>query len=220
MLFLYWFGGLIAEFVGGSRVTNLFILGGLAGGILFMILFNTMPFFSQRLGTSLLGASGGVFAVVFGAATLLPDYEFRIFLIGYVKIKYIALFYLVLSFIQLGGINSGGNIAHLGGALMGYLYIRSLQRGTDLGAWIQSVFGFFRSIFKPEKKSVAPKRKFFSEAPVKTPASNQGISQSKPSEFSVGQDEIDAILDKINRSGYESLSKEEKQKLFKASQQD
>ena len=219
MLFLFWFGRLIEEYIGGSRVTNLYILGGLAGGVLYIALFNFIPYFKGNVAASaMMGASGSVYAIVFGAATLLPDYTFRVLFLGDVKIKYIAFFYLVVSFIQIGGINAGGNISHIGGALMGYGYIKALQGGTDMGTWIQAILNFFKGIFRtpPPKKTI--RKTSFSEATVKK-SSGKMQQSSSPNPSAVGQDEIDTILDKISKSGYESLSKEEKIKLYKASRQ-
>jgi membrane associated rhomboid family serine protease len=218
MLFLYWFGLLVEEYIGGSRVTNLYILGGVAGAVLYLLMYNLLPYFSNQVASSvMLGASGGVFAVVFGAATLLPDYSFRILLIGDVKIKYIAWFYLVLSFIDLSGGNAGGNAAHIGGSILGFAYVKLLQSGTDLGVGLQWFLNLFKNAFKPRPKKTLPRRVSFSEAVSK----NKSASNSSTSNVnrSVGQDEIDMMLDKINKSGYESLTKDEKMKLFKASQQ-
>ncbi|HXA02765.1 MAG TPA: rhomboid family intramembrane serine protease [Cytophagaceae bacterium] len=198
MLGLYWFGRIIHEFIGNRRLINLYILGGLAGGILYLIFYNTIPFFRQQASVSImLGASASVFAIAAGAATLAPDYRFNLLFIGPVRIIFIVGFYIIVSFIGMKQGNAGGNIAHLGGAFLGFVYIRLLQRGTDLGKPINIIAGWIKNIGKPKMKVY----------------SNKNKDLSHPS-----QSEIDAILDKISRSGYESLSKEEKQKLFKASQ--
>jgi len=127
-----------------------------------------------------------------------------------VRIKYIAAFYVVVSFLGSTGGNAGGNIAHLGGALVGWLYISQLRSGNDLGAWIIGFINWIKSFFiaTPKIKVThrsAPKQ---SKARTKAPGSDSAKSE---------QEEIDAILDKISHSGYDSLSKEEKQKLFNAS---
>jgi membrane associated rhomboid family serine protease len=204
MLGLYWFGNLIVEYLGNRRLVNLYLLGGLAGGLFFLLLFNLVPFFREMhaSGSGLIGASGAVFAVVIGAATLLPDYSFFLIFFGPVKIKYIAWLFVFVSFIGSVQENAGGNVAHLGGALLGFIFIKQLKRGNDIGKPISKTGDFFSKVFykKPEMK-ISHKGKA-QEAKYETP----------------DQKEIDAILDKINRSGYESLSREEKQKLFKASQ--
>ena len=215
MLFLYWFGKIIKEFLGGSKVVNLYILGGLAGGIFYILIYNTIPFFAERIDSSMmLGASAGVFAVVVGAATFMPNYTILLMFIGPVRIKYIAIFYVILAFAQTTGANAGGELAHLGGAALGFFYIKQLQQGTDWGKWIHGLFAFFKSFFKSQPKVKVTYRKTS-----KTKGTKKGQSSttaSKPIE-SASQEEIDAILDKISHSGYESLSKEEKQKLFNAS---
>jgi len=209
MLFLYWFGKLIDEYLGNRRLINLYLLGGFAGGLTFLLMANLVPDFNLR-NIYLLGASGGVFAVVVGAATLMPNYTFFMFLLGPVRIKYIAGFFIVLSYVGLAtGGNIGGDLAHLGGALMGFLFITQLNKGIDLGRPLTRVNEWLSSLFRPKPKMKVTYR---NTTPVsaKTPAATYS---GMPDD-----DEIDAILDKINRSGYESLTKEEKQKLFRASQ--
>ena len=158
----------------------------------------------------MLGASAGVFAIVVGAATLMPNYTIYLLLLGPVKIKYIAIFYVLLSFFNVPGENAGGAIAHLGGAGLGFLYVKQIQKGNDLGGWIFSVIGFFKSFFIRQ-----PKIKVTYNSGKKTETkskANKGTPSPAPN-----QAEIDSILDKISTSGYESLSKSEKQKLFNAS---
>ncbi|MDX2190632.1 MAG: rhomboid family intramembrane serine protease [Bacteroidota bacterium] len=206
MIFLYWFGQLITEFLGNKRLVNLYILGGIAGGILYLVMYNTIPYFSVKAyNTALLGASGAVYAVVLGAATLLPDYTFYLIFIGPVRIKYIAAAYLILSFAQMIGPNAGGNIAHLGGGIMGMLYIWQLRRGNDWGKPIEKMSSFFNDLFKPRPKI---------EVSYKSTTKKKMVSNDDD----ISQAELDAILDKISKFGYEKLTKEEKQKLFKASQ--
>jgi len=214
MLFLYWFGRIIQEFLNSKRVISLYVLGGLAGGVLYMLIYNFIPFFTDRVEmSSMLGASAGVFAIVVGAAVFMPNYTFFLMFIGPVKIKYIAIFYVFMSFIGTTGANAGGEIAHLGGALVGWLYISQLNQGTDIGSWVISFINFVKSLFKPQ-----PKIKVTHRAGNRRPT--QGSTSRKSGSSSGGetpQSEIDAILDKISEKGYESLSKEEKQKLFNAS---
>lgn len=208
LLWLYWFGKIIMEFLGSNRLLSLYVLGGIAGGLFYMLIYNILPFFASQVDyAKMLGASAGVFAVVVAAATLYPNYTFFLFLIGPVKIKYIALFYVIVSFAETTGSNAGGNLAHLGGALLGFLFIRQLQKGTDLGKPVIHTLDYIQSFFvsKPKIK-VTYSRKPSAKAAPKT--------AHKPNS---NQEEIDLILDKISESGYESLSKEEKQKLFNAS---
>lgn len=212
MLFLYWFGRVVRDYLGSSKVINLYILGGLAGGLFYIFLYNVIPFFADRVENSILfGASAGVFGVVVGAATLMPNYTFFLLFIGPVRIKYIALFYVILSFANMTGSNAGGDIAHLGGAVLGFFYIKQLQKGKDWGTFIDSTLTFIKSFFKKQSKIKVS----YSNKDKST--SSYSSSSSKKNSSEASQEEIDAILDKISQSGYESLTKEEKQKLFNAS---
>jgi membrane associated rhomboid family serine protease len=216
MLFLYWFGKIIKEFLGGSKVVNLYVLGGLAGGVFYILIYNTIPFFAERIDSSMmLGASAGVFAVVVGAATFMPNYTILLMFIGPVRIKYIAIFYVILAFAQTTGSNAGGELAHLGGAALGFIYIKQLQQGTDWGKWIHSFFAFIKSFFvRQPKVKVSYRKSAKAKSQSKSTSSQSATAKSLDS---TSQEEIDAILDKISQFGYESLSKEEKQKLFNAS---
>ena len=201
MLMLYWFGRIITEHIGNRRLINLYILGGIIAGAFYLLMFNFIPFFIQRIPElGLIGSSGSVFAIVVAAATLLPNYTVYMMFFGPIRIVYIAVFYIIVSFLGTIEHNAGGNIAHLGGALIGFIYIRQLQRGTDIGQPINAIAAWIKKLRQPRMKiSYINKDKFHHD-------------------LSPSQKEIDDILDKISRSGYESLSKEEKQKLFKASQ--
>lgn len=198
MLFLYWFGKIIQDNIGNNAVISLYVLGGIIGGLSYMALFNIIPYYENRISESLmLGASAGVFSIVAGSATLLPNYTFYLLFLGPVRIKYIALFYILLSFLDVTGSNAGGEIAHLGGAFIGYLFIRQLQNGINMGEGIINIINLFnRQKNKKEREETI-------------------INEEQKSDIS--QDEIDNILDKISESGYSSLSKKEKEKLFNAS---
>jgi len=208
LLFLYWFGSLIMEFLGSQKFVNLYVLGGLAGGLFYILIYNTLPYFASQVDTSrMLGASAGVYAVVVGAATFMPNYTISLILLGPVRIKYIAIFYVILSFAQSAGPNAGGELAHLAGAGLGFLYIKQLQNGNDLGKPLSSFFTFIKSFFVRQ-----PKVKVSYRNAQKKKANGRTNSSARSK-----QEEIDAILDKISESGYDSLTKEEKQKLFDAS---
>ncbi|GAA4441917.1 rhomboid family intramembrane serine protease [Pontibacter saemangeumensis] len=216
MLNLYWFGQLVREYLGEKKLLSLYILGGIAGGVLYLLSYNFIPYFADRAAYSMMiGASASVLAIVVGAATLLPNFSFNLILIGPIKIKYIAAFLVLLSISGAVGDNAGGNIAHIGGAVIGWVFVKQLQRGNDMGRPVHAVIGFFSRLFSRRPKLKVTHRN--TGAP--TTASRGGGSafgtSGKPS-----QNEIDRILDKISSSGYESLSKEEKQKLFQASQKD
>ena len=204
MISLYWFGKLFIEYLGNDRLIALYVLGAIAGGIVYLSLYNSVPFFMQRANSAgMVGASGAIFAIMVGCATLLPNYTFYLMFFGPVRIKYIALIFIVVSFIGTVSANAGGNLAHLGGAAIGYLYVRQLQSGRNLGNWITWILDKIKSIrFRRVKMKI-----------------NRGQTTSGNNSFpgqAVSQKEIDTILDKISAGGYDSLSREEKEKLFRA----
>ncbi len=209
MLVFYWFGKIFIEYLGSDKLIAIYVLGAIAGGVFYLLVYNTIPFYTERIPLhGMVGASAAVYAVLVATATLLPDYTFFLLFIGPVRIKYIALGYIVISFLGSVGGNAGGNIAHLGGALMGYVYIKQMQVGVNWGGWITSVLVWIRGLFTTQSKVKVTYR---STEP-KSKTTKSGSGQTKAS-----QDEIDAILDKISDRGYESLTKEEKEKLFNAS---
>lgn len=208
MLNLYWFGQLLREYLGSQRLLSIYILGAFAGAAFFLLFFNVLPVFAPSVGVPMLGASASVVAIIVAAATLLPDYTFVMFLLGAVKIKWIALVVVVvLSVANIFQGNPGGGIAHLGGALLGYVFIRQQQAGRDLGRPVYAVGNWVGRLF--ERRPTGSMKVTHRTSSASRPAA------AKPAEAT----DVDAILDKISRSGYESLSKDEKQKLFRASQQ-
>jgi membrane associated rhomboid family serine protease len=196
MLWFYWFGQIFEEYLGNKRTLGLYILGGLAGAFLFVLSFNTLPLFTHTnaaLGGPLVGASASVMAIMVATATLLPNYTISLILIGPVRLKWLVLFFIIIDFLGIVGPNAGGEIAHLGGGLIGFIYIKQLQKGHD---WVGSIAGIFK------------------------PKSNLKVVSTNPSRNSSDfprQEEIDHILDKISKSGYDSLNKQEKEILFRAS---
>lgn len=210
MLVLYWFGRLFVEYLGSDKLIALYLMGGLAGGIAYLLAYNTIPFFvtqSQTFSIGMVGASASVDAIVVATATLLPNYTFYLLFFGPVKIKYIAAITIFLSFLGTIGSNAGGNIAHLGGALMGFLYLKQLQSGINWGSWITVTLDWFKDLFKEKPKVKVSYRKERPTTSKAHPVNQPGFTQ----------EEIDRILDKISAGGYESLTKEEKEKLFNAS---
>ncbi|WDF56013.1 rhomboid family protein [Mucilaginibacter sp. KACC 22063] len=205
MLWLYWMGQLFEEYLGTKRTVGLYIMGGLLGALLFVTAFNLVPAFSQSELlplTTVAGASASVMAIVIATATLLPNYTIFLMFLGPVKLKWVALFYVLFDFLSIAGPNAGGEIAHLGGALMGFIYVKQLQRGNYLGEG-------FTNLFKPNPK-------------IKVVSHNTGYQRSagRNANNYPAQEEIDRILDKISQSGYDSLNKNEKEILFRASNKD
>ncbi len=196
MLWLFWMGRIFESFQSAKKITFLYLFGGLAGAFLYILAYNTIPAFQQNSFNAIaVGASAAVSAIVIATATLLPNYSIHLLLFGAVRLKWIALIYIALDILSLTGGNAGGHVAHLGGALFGFLFIKSYQNGKDWSL--------------PFERLVQPKKK------LKVVSRNFNTDSSTPEE--PDQDTIDAILDKISQSGYESLTKKEKNILFKAS---
>ena len=203
MLILYWTGSLFAEYLGNEKLWATYVLGAITGGLAYLIMFNISPAFSQQVNHShLMGASAGVIAVMVGIATLLPDYTVQLLLIGPVKLKYVALVSILIYFISIPLGNAGGQIAHLGGALFGYIMIKQLKKGNDITSWLSNLF----------KKRSSRKSK------MTVVRSSKPVPDSVYVEAAISKQEaIDKVLDKINKSGFDSLSKEEKDVLYNAS---
>lgn len=200
MLWLFWLGQIFLDFLNKKQFIFTYICGGLAGGVTFLLLYNFIPVFAERAQFDLLlGSSASVMAVVVGAATLLPDYAIRMLFFGNVKLKYLALVFIILDLIGIAGANPGGSLSHLGGALFGFLYIRGLQNGKD-----------WSKLFSKRRR----------KKPVMRVVPNDEPRRPKSTQRVLDQEYIDTILDKISQHGYDKLTKEEKDALFKASKQD
>jgi membrane associated rhomboid family serine protease len=198
MLWLYWMGQLFIEYLGERKFVYTYILGGLSGGLLYLIvsaLTNSPP-------SLLMGASAGIMAIIIAVAVLLPNYPIFLFLIGEVKLKYVALGAFILTSIIDFSSNSGGKISHIGGALYGWIYVWQGRRGYDFANILNSFFKRIGNIFSSDKS--------------KSKRAKMTVSRGGKSDK---QKRIDDILDKISRSGYDSLSKEEKDFLFKSSKE-
>jgi hypothetical protein len=197
---------LLHEYLGNIRVYQVYFLGGIFGGLLYMFAYNVFPVFSSDLNTSFaLGASAGVLAIVAATATLLPTYTVMLFGVFSVQLRYIAIFSVLVDLLNIPSSNAGGRIAHLGGALAGFLFIKYLYTNNTLTNAIHSVSSFFKNIFK-QKPTLTVHHK--SDFRIK----QQPENTSKPN-----QADVDAILEKISKSGYESLTAKEKELLFRAS---
>ena len=214
MLVLYWFGRVFVDFLGSQKLINLYVIGAIAGGLTYLLAYNLIPFYANRVNMfdGMVGASAAVYAISVATATFWPDHKFYMLFFGPVKIKYLVGIYLFFSFLGSVGGNAGGNLAHLGGALIGFVYARQLPKGTDLGAWVFKTMEFIRSFFIKKPKIKVSHRQSSSK---KSP--HKASSESRSGSANYSQSEIDKILDKISESGYDSLSKDEKEKLFNAS---
>ena len=188
MIMLFYFGNILVNYFGDKRLLNVFFNGILFGGIIYIISYNLFPVFTG-VSSKMIGSSAGVMAILFYITSYNPNHTIRFFFVN-IKLLYIAVFLLLMDIIQIPVENSGGHIAHLGGALIGFLMFRSFKG-------INFVDIYTNLSTKKNNKKIKRNKTF----------SGSNFDQKK----------IDSILDKISESGYESLTKEEKNYLFKAS---
>jgi membrane associated rhomboid family serine protease len=206
MLWLYWFGRIFLEYLDERKLVAVYLLGGISGALVYILSFNIFPAFTGVVADSVaIGASASVMAIVIAIAAYVPDYTIQLFLFGRIKIKYMALAIFILTSIMDFSVNSGGKLAHIGGAFFGYFYIINLRHGHDIGKGFNRIIDFFATIFKPRKKLKVTYKKV---------ATEYDYNKIRVEH----QKRINNILDKISKGGYESLTKEEKEALFKESQ--
>jgi membrane associated rhomboid family serine protease len=208
LLMLHFAGRLFLTFFNPKQFLSLYFVSVLFSGLFYLLCYFVLPSL-QNTNTALVGASAGIMAVLFATIAYSPFMVIRMFLFGNVKLWYIAVALIVIDLFQLTLNNTGGHLAHLGGAFFGYLYVFFLKRGTDIGAWFYPILGLFDKDFRHSKKT-----------PFKKVHRNYQTPEVKKESKIVRKDKVqqqtDEILDKISRSGYDSLSKEEKDFLFKA----
>ncbi|HYD92116.1 MAG TPA: rhomboid family intramembrane serine protease [Flavobacterium sp.] len=202
MLMLYFAGRVFLTFFTQKQLFGLYILSAMFAGFIFMVSYTFV--FGQW--AKMVGASAAIMAILVAAATYAPYYQVRLLLIGTVKLWHIAIVFIALDLIYASAENTGGHIAHLAGSLFGFLYIRLLQNGTDLSKGVSAILNGVANIFKPKKST--PFKKVH-----RNPVQSSKKSTAKPKDIT--QQQIDDILDKISKSGYDSLTKEEKEFLFK-----
>jgi membrane associated rhomboid family serine protease len=208
MLMLNFAGRLFLTFFTQKQYFSLYILGGLFAGIVYILGYMSFPALMHSQAT-LIGASASVMAILFGTVAYSPLMELRLFLFGNVKLWHIALVLLIIDLVDISVSNTGGHLAHLGGAFFGYLYISQLKNGRDIGAWFTWLVDSISALFSGKKQNTFKKvHRNYTKKP-NAPAARI-ITKDKT------QQQIDEILDKISRSGYDSLSKEEKDFLFRA----
>ena len=209
MLWLYWFGQLFLAFFSARHFRGLYLLGGLCGGLLYMLAYNVFPYFSPYIhGSYLLGASASVLAIVVATAVREPEYRVSLMLFGQIRLKYLALIMVVTDLLFITSNNAGGHIAHLGGALAGWWFARGISQGYDITSWVNACIDFLGGLFV--KRQRKPKMKVHVN---NARTADYDYNANKKAQ----SDEIDRILEKLKKSGYSSLSDEEKRKLFEAS---
>lgn len=196
-LWLFFIGRLFLDYFTPKQLLNFYLLGTLVGGIFYLTAYNYFPIFRGQT-VPLVGASAGISAIVIGLATYIPNYQLHFRFIGYIKVWHLATFFIVMDLIGLAGSNGGGHFSHLGGALLGYLYVTQASNKKI------NLFDSIASMFKSKKK---PLRTVYKSKKPKT--------STKTTKKDGNQEKVDAILDKISKSGYDALSKEEKEFLFK-----
>lgn len=209
MLWLYWFGQLFLSFFSARHFRGLYLLGGICGGLFYMLALNVFPYFTPYIYIStLLGASASVLAIVVATAVREPEYRVNFMFIGTVRLKYVALFMVVTDLLFVTSGNGGGHIAHLGGALAGWWFAWSLRKGKDVTKWINGVLDGCSGVWS-KLSSKKPKMKVSKGGR----AADYDYNARKKQQ----SEEIDRILDKLKKSGYGSLTTEEKKRLFDAS---
>jgi membrane associated rhomboid family serine protease len=203
ILWLYWMGRIFLGYFDQQKLVTLYLSGGLWGGLFYLAAYNLFPAFEDTVPVSqLLGASASVIAIVVALAFYAPNHSIYLMFVGQVRMKYLALVSVILYIIGISSTNAGGNLAHLGGAFWGMVYVLQLKRGRDLGKGVSGLFAWLGKVFKPKPKIKVTYRK-----------TSDDIEYNR--QRNQNQMVINEILDKISKSGYDSLTKEEKEILFR-----
>ncbi len=211
MIMLHFSGKLFMEYLSEKQLLKTYILSGLSGALFFVLAYNLFPVFSASLPYAMaLGASASVLGVLFTIAVYVPDYSVNLVFIGRVKLKHIAIVFIIIDLLSIPKGNAGGHIAHIGGAFWGFLYAYQLKKGNEIFTWFDHFnWNMFIKPFYKKRKKHPFKDVYKGEKPI----SDEQFNTRKKA----NQEKIDKILDKIAKSGYESLSKEEKEILFNQS---
>jgi membrane associated rhomboid family serine protease len=213
MLLVYFVGRIFLNLFDARRFLNVYLLGVIMGGLFFFLGYNIFPAFFN-INAYLIGASAGASAILIFICAYIPNQEVRLIFFN-VKLWYIGAFVVLMDLIQLPASgNAGGHLAHLGGALLGYWYARQLVNGTDIGAGFSRFLDVIVNLFKGSEKKAILKTVYQNKKGRATTTSKAQYDKQ------TSQKKIDAILDKISKSGYESLSKAEKDFLFQAGKED
>jgi membrane associated rhomboid family serine protease len=208
MLMLYFGGRLFSEFLSDKKMLRVYLGAGIAGALMYVLAYNLLPAYAVEKQYSVaIGASASALGIFVAIATYVPNFMVSLFMLIEVRLKYVAIFLVVLDVINLDNGNAGGHFTHLGGALFGFLYARSLKQGSD---WFDAILKPFVAL----KKTLMPRSRSLKKV-YESATGHSGSSAFQRDKMK--QEVIDRILDKISRSGYNSLSKEEKEILFHAS---
>lgn len=205
MLCLYWFGSLFSRFFTSQQLVATYILGGIAGGVVYITAYHLFPFLSYGF---LVGASASILSLLIAVAYRAPYYRLHLLLIGEVSLKTVAFVWVILDLLSITQENAGTHWAHFGGIAYGFFFAYLLHKGTDITAYPQMIWHNLKTLFGKKKKSTRVK------------ANYQDVRFESDGDYNARKarekQEIDLILDKIKRSGYSALSEEEKRKLFEA----
>ncbi|MBN1598605.1 MAG: rhomboid family intramembrane serine protease [Bacteroidales bacterium] len=208
LIWFFWFGRIFLRYLNEKQLIATYLLGGIFGAALFILSYNVLPGLIVHMPMAeALGASASVTAIIIAISFYAPNYTVNLIFIGPVKIKYIAIFFIITDLLQIASENAGGHIAHLGGAIYGYLFAMRLKQGKDVGKFLNNFFDFIVNLFKRQPKMKVSYRN-----------NTKGMDDMEYNKTKAeAQKEIDRILDKIAKSGYDSLTKKEKETLFKMS---
>ena len=212
MLWLFFFGGMFLRWFSPRQLGGLYIIGGLFGALFFAVFYNLLPAF-QGVNASLMGASASILALGIAVAFYRPEEPVSLFLLGTIKLKWLAIVMVVMDVLSLNGSNAGGSMAHLGGAVAGLVFGLTLRQNIDITRWINPFIDGLTNLFRPRPKMKVTYQRSKSEQTYKAPDVEQEYRDNRKAEM----DRLDTILDKIKKSGYDSLTAQEKQYLFESS---
>jgi membrane associated rhomboid family serine protease len=206
LLMLNFSGRVFTTFYTERQLLGLYFSGAVFAGLFYMLGYAMFPALSG-VSTSLIGASASVMAILFAAVAYAPMMSIRLMIFGTVRLWHIALVLTLIDLVQLAAENTGGHLSHLAGAGFGYMFTRMIKSGIDIGSWPASIIDSVSWLWGGGKRPFKAVHKTYREQGKKSP---RIVTRSKV------QQQIDEILDKISKSGYDSLTKEEKEFLFKA----
>jgi membrane associated rhomboid family serine protease len=216
MLGIYWFGRIVGDLLGNRRVLPIYILGTITGLIVYFCVRNFSAY-STGIPPYAMGASAAMMAMTAAAATVAPDYLFNILFIGPVKLKYLAALTIFLNMIAIAeNANTGGSFAHLGGAIFGWFFVRQLQKGNDLGQFVYSIGNYVTKLFTHKPNPYEPKVTYRREKERSQPTAKADRKGDNKGDIEY-ENRLNMILDKIKETGYDSLTPDEKEFLFRAS---
>lgn len=212
MLWLFFFGGMFLRWFSPRQLGGLYVIGGLFGAFFFAVFYNLLPAF-EGVNASLMGASASILALGVAVAYYRPDEPVSLFLLGTIKLKWLAIVMLIMDVLSLNGSNAGGSMAHLGGAVAGLMFGWTLRRNIDITRWINPLIDSIITLCRPRPKMKVTYQRSKFEKTNKAPDVDQEYRDKRKAEM----DRLDTILDKIKKSGYDSLTAQEKQQLFESS---